>query len=708
MTRVTPCAATDFHASNLSMLKWGAMKKRILAMGLGILLGAGGTHATLASLQPAADAFHFPLLNPQHENMQRLLINAMGYLKPGHALVDPASGYPVEGWNEDPALGLYLRSFTQLTAIGERIELLANIAAGYAVNPYLSRERALLDLAVILSSLLSDQSNPKLSADGLLVNFLGFDSTGRIGPLSEEVEKQAFITAFGAEQATLVWDALAIRGWILPQQDGSFAKISRKGEYGEQYFTRELAPFASNEIRAKIMALLDRRDVQIIFGDNANLTASAAKAVGALLHSSLESDPQVAEVRDNLELFIARQNAGYRHLYDKDSGLFFFGWNATNNRFTGWEDSNGKWIVGHMDYFVNEFRGPLIFVVRRFGLPTDAIKNSGFKIKPYRMAEGHDLYSLATWNGSAFESLGLSLFMQELDSPGWRESLENAVAIEIDYATRHELPGFLSEAYSGNGVEYTGTIGIADIAVTDQPRITDAPSLYTLGTAYRIAPESIEKFLGKHRKIIESLFTDHGPWEGYNTTRQKAIEYQTTGHTLALILGGISSAEKNMRRYLAWRDVEAIPRIQRSDPSAIDFLAEPVEWIPWSPTGDQLHAARSENEFLIRAAAVRDGAVTVKLPGDTGANLSDGALLIRYRAATPLEAVMTLAGGPTVFPNEINLRFNAAEAENGIRIPLPQTPGLESVSELVIRVGDRRAPLPVDLVISGFEFEPAM
>jgi len=683
------------------------MKKIAFALALGILLVAGSVQALPTEVPVVPDGFNFPLINPQHQNMQRLLINAMGYLNPKHGLVDPLSGYPVEGWNQDPERGLYLRSFTQLTAIGERLELLANIAAGYADNPYISGTAAKDQLELMLSSLLADQYDPQVSASGLLGNFLGFDATGRIGPLSDEVQKQKFVDVFGAEQAAQIWAALVARRWIIPQQDGSFAKIPRKGDYGDRFFTGELAPFAQRNTTAKIMAVLDSRVVQIVFGDNANLTASAAKAIGALLHSSIQNDPAAIRLRAKLEQFIAGQAEGYQQLYDKNSGSFFFGWNATQDRYTGWEDSNGKWIVGHMDYLVNEFRGPLMFVVRRFGLPTAAVKHSGFKIKPYAMADGVDVYTLATWNGSAFESLGLSLFMQELDAPGWRENLENSVDIEIDFSTRHNLPGFLSEAYSGNDLEYTGNIGIPDVAVTDHPRITDAPSLYSLGTAYSIRPDKIERFVEANQKRIEGLFTDHGPWEGFNTTQDKAIEFQTTAHTLALILGAIGSAEQNMQRYLTWKGIDSPIYGHGANSGVVYFLDQRVTWIPWSPTGDSLEVLRVENGIRISADAVRNSAITVKPPPDEGINLSNGALLIRYRAATPLDVVMTLVGGPSVFPNEIFTRFNVADAEHEIRIPMPATPGLEGVTELVFRFGDERAPLPVELTITGFEFVPA-
>ena len=70
------------------------------------------------------------------------------------------------------------------------------------------------------------------------------------------------------------------------------------------------------------------------------------------------------------------------------------------------------------------------------------------------------------------------------------------VDIEIDYAARKGLPGFLSESYTGDGAQYTGDVGIPEITVNPKPRITDVGSLYTLGVAYTIAPEKVERFLG--------------------------------------------------------------------------------------------------------------------------------------------------------------------------------------------------------------------
>ncbi|MEM4247781.1 MAG: hypothetical protein QXH80_00790, partial [Candidatus Nanoarchaeia archaeon] len=75
--------------------------------------------------------------------MRDLVENCFCYINPDHGIIDPVSGYPCEGWNNAPEKGLFLRDFTQLTAIGFWIETLANIAGGFADNPFISRDKAL-------------------------------------------------------------------------------------------------------------------------------------------------------------------------------------------------------------------------------------------------------------------------------------------------------------------------------------------------------------------------------------------------------------------------------------------------------------------------------------------------------------------------------------------------------------------------------------
>jgi hypothetical protein len=676
----------------------------ILLLGL-IALGAG--------CATQRESFRVPVA--EHVHMQALIRNAMGYINPRHGLFDEASGYPVEGWNQDPSKGLFLRSFTQLTSIGEWAELLATIAAGAADNPYVSRKTALRKLERVVDSLLADQADPTVSAKGLLGNFLGFQNGRRLGPLGEDVTKARFVEAFGSEKADRIWAALVDVKWLEPVKNGSAAKIKRRENYGSQYFTGVLEPFADTATKETVMKLLDERVVKIIFGDNVNLTASVARSIGALLHPGVKDNPKAVVLRKKMEHFIDAQKPGYEHLFDPETDTFIFGWNASNHEFVGWDNGRGGWVVGHQNYFINEFRGPFIFCLLRYDWPLNSVKNSGFKIKPYRMLDNRDLYAISSWHGSAFQALGLTLFMNERTVPGWRKNLENVVDVELDFARRKGNPGFLSESYSGNGSEYTSDVGIAEMAVTSEKRNTDAASLYTLGVSYGIAPDKVEAFLADNWGSIEKLFTDHGPWEGYKTTGQKMITFQTSAHTMSLILGGIDSGDANMSRYLKHHGLEKKLAAFNNPGEAFNVLDKSVNWIAWTSEGDQLLPQRDGNSFQIRGETVRSGGITVVIPREKGISLSNGILKLRYRATAPItQAIITLKRAPGVaikpmaFENEIWTRFEVTVGqENMIEIPMPGTPGLENIKELILTYGDRRVPAPVDLTITGFEFIPA-
>jgi hypothetical protein len=687
------------------------MKKIILPI-IALLIAGCATNSVVNN---NSNEFNFPLVEDEHVHMQQLLQNAMGYINPEHGLIEPVSGYPVEGWNHDPSKGLYLRSFTQLTSIGEWMELLANIAAGYADNPYISRDEALVKLERAVDSLLADQQDPTVSAKGLLGNFLGLEDGKRLGPLGEDTKKADFVEAFGQAKADKIWQALIDRKWIAPVRDGNEAKIKRVGEYGSEYFTGSMEPFADANTKYKIMEILDERVVKIIFGDNVNLTSSLAKAIAALMHPSLEGNENAEGLIEKMEAFMLAQKAGYDYLFDPETDTFIFGWDASNDQFVGWEGGGGVWVVGRQNYFINEFRGPFMFCLLKYDFPINSVKNSGLKIKPYRATDGRDIYTLATWHGSAFQSLGLTTFMQEPEFSGWQKNLENTVDIEIDFATRLGNPGFLTESYSGNGVEYTGDVGIPDIAVATHHRITDAPSLYTLGVAYAIAPEKTEAFLEANWDNITKLFTNHGPWEGYRTTEQRVIEFQTSAHTMSLILGGIGSGNENMRRYLDAHGLMEKLADFNAPGHAVNLLRDEVEWLAWTSAGDQLVPLREKGSFQVRGDKVRTGGITIVVPEEKGISLSNGILKIRYRAGQPvkqgvisLKRVPGLPIKPMVFENEIYTRFEVAVGhENTIEIPLPGTPGLHNIKELIMVYGDDKTVAPVDLTITGFEFIPS-
>ena len=671
---------------------------------------AGTILAGVASGQDAPSTSRFPTIPAEHSHARALLDNAMGYASTANKIVDPVSGYPFEGWNQDPKRGLYLRSFTQLTAIGQWMELLANVAVGNADTPHLSREQAFTQLTHLVKTLRADQADPKLSAKGLLGNFLDLATGKRLGPLASNVDKSKFLEAFGTTKGEALWKALQDAGWIVPRKDGREADITRGATYGYEHFEGPLAPFKDEATRQKTMSLLDGRVVMLIFGDNSNLTASAAKTIGALLAPGIKDRPEAVALRRELEGFLEAQAPGYARLYDEKAGLFYFGWDATRDRLFGWDDLQGVRTIGHMDYLVNEFRGPATFVAARYGLPMDAIKNLGFKMKPYLTADGRELYTLAPWEGSAFQAMGLGLNLGETGRPSWKALLKNVVDIEVDYATRKALPGFLSESYTGDGTQYTGTVGIPAITVSPRPRITDAASLYTLGAAYSIAPAEVEGFLKGNWPAISKLFTDHGPWEGDNIARKETIPFQTTAHTLALILGLIGQGSENMHRYLESKGLQDRLAEFFEVGEGADLLANAPAF-GWTAKGDTLDSGKSGTAFFAKGDNLSQFGIAFVPPKEV--NLSGGLLTLRYQSVGLVEPVsieLKPARPSTddsgLIPRGITVRFADTKGGEGeILVPLPATPGLAHIKEVVI-FHERAEKGPINMVVRHLAVTP--
>src|SRR5262249_35711775 len=155
-------------------------------------------------------------------------------------------------------------------------------------------------------------------------------------------------------------------------------------------------------------------------------------------------------------------------------------------------------------------------------------------------------------------------------------------------------------------------------------RITDAASLYTLGAAYTVAPEQVERFLGANWPVVEKLLTDHGPWEGYNVTRKEAIRFQTTAHTLSLALGFLGTGSEQMTRYLASRELGGrLAEVYRPG-EAVDLLAEEARVFAWAPKeGDVVRSQREKGGFRVQGERAGEVGIAFVPPG-RGASLTGG------------------------------------------------------------------------------------
>ena len=267
-----------------------------------------------------------------------------------------------------------------------------------------------------------DQNDPTIAAKGLLGNFLDRRRRQTARPAGQR-RRQGDVPsgAFGPERAKAVWQALEAKGWIVPDRGGrqfshppirrlrlcllqrAVGALCRRGHQAQDHGHPRPAR-GGRHVRRQ------RQFVHLAGQGRRGAVAAADQGRSSL-----------AALRRDLEHFLDKQQEGYAHLYDAKAGMFSFGWDATREQFLGWEDAEGNWHSGHMDYLVNEFRGPAEFVVLRFGLPADAVRTW---LQDQALSAGRrarDAYVLAPWEGSAFQGFGLGLCMDELRDPAGRK-----------------------------------------------------------------------------------------------------------------------------------------------------------------------------------------------------------------------------------------------------------------------------------------------
>ena len=379
--------------------------------------------------------------------------------------------------------------------------------------------------------------------------------------------------------------------------------------------------------------------------------------------------------------FLDKQQEGYTYLYDAKAGMFSFGWDATRRAVPGlgrWRRGirhAGTWITWSMSSVAPPNSSSI-----RFGLPLDAIKNLGFKIKPI-LARRNRCLRPGALGRIGFQAFGLGLCMNGLSDPSWQKILQNMVDVELDYSLRHQLPGFLSESYTGEGARVYGRRGHPRhcrhhhaahhlLRVALQPR----------GGLHDRA-ERVERFLAANWPTISKLLTDHGPWEGFNLAKQEVIEVQTSAHTLSLILGLLGTGPENMNRYLEAKGLRTRLAEIYGPGNRVDFLSRETRIFAWGERVHSVVSTRDERGFHVKSDRVDRLGIAFVAPQASGVNLSNGVLTIGYRSGTLLTQVticLKPVGGSAASPgiaNEIFTRFPCTGTEEAeIRVPLPGRP----------------------------------
>ena len=100
--------------------------------------------------------------------------------------------------------------------------------------------------------------------------------------------------------------------------------------------------------------------------------------------------------------------------------------------------------------------------------------------------------------------------------------------------------------------------------------------------------------------------------------------------------------------------------------------------------------------------------------GPQGVNLSGGLLTLRYRSSAPIDqAIITLkpAGSAAavagLIPTQIFCHFaTTGGRDHELPIPLPATPGLARIKEVVITFGPESQGRPIDLSITHLRVVP--
>lgn len=532
-----------------------------------------------------------------------------GYFSLGSQIMDASSGYIYERPNAP---------YTQPTNLGFYAQYLADLAAGDAVNAFISQEQAIMNLQKIASSLLTDQT------------------------------------------------ALGYKG-LLPWLEFNGASRKRAaGAYGQQ----------------------------VAFVDNSNLAASLGATIGAL--SDL-TDSRVVHIRQNLDLFLDRQEEGYRYLYDTWTQQFKGG------AFI----STGATFSYSVGTFGSETRTGVEFISLRYDIDPTAYEKLKATMTSYTMTDGRVLPVAKTFDGGAFQMLWTTLTMPENMSEGLSKTLRDFVDASLDYSQKKNLLGFLSAGYKAPNM-YDGTAGISELAENTAAHTETFSTLYALGAAYMVSPEKVGNFLREIFIRQPGLVTTSGYLEGYNHATSSLIQEKVSANQLSFLLGIIGQGPQNTVRYFT--DRGRLDRLNTlfnyGSASNANLLIESASIVQDSDYR-YWYIDSATRHMVIRNSWFWDYSFSFY---QNNRNIAGKTLRVRYKSKTPnlkLQFLfMNRSSSGQTFTAQSTPYYNVSGSdttEKEILISLANTPMMSSIDRIAMFFDITPENTPVDFELTGFD-----
>jgi hypothetical protein len=171
-----------------------------------------------------------------------------------------------------------------------------------------------------------------------------------------------------------------------------------------------------------------------------------------------------------------------------------------------------------------------------------------------------------------------------------------------------------------------------------------------------------------------------------------------------------------MERYLAAAGLAAaLDRVFVVGPPA-DLLSGATQVFAWHAGQSDLRTTRAAESFRVLGDRVANLGVAFVWNRPEGVNLSGGLLRLRYRSAIPLGPVVLdlKPAGPTpkatgIIPTQILTNLaETGDRQKELRFPLPATPGLARIKEVVLSLGPEPSGRPIDLTITRLDSTPIL